>query len=823
MKKFLPVFLAFIFSFHGEILYAQQDEIKPYLLVSQNHFQNHSFQQKNLFTISESKFKFVSAVLKKHDRIQINKTTLKEIATGKSSLISFSIPFNNELLTLELVKVNLFSNDFKLVSKSSNETALGYKPGIYYRGIINGDENSIASFSFFDNEMIGIISSETLGNITIAPFKSAEEKTTDYIVFADRDFISTHSVACATVDNPAYAVELIKNINSGASLRTVNCVRVYYEVDFDIYKLCGSDVASTANWITAVHNNVATIYSNDEINTALSEVYVWDVDDPYKSTTASEELFSFKEIRPQLNGDIGQLISIEPGNLGGVASDINGLCNDAENYAYSDVDFDYEDVPAYSWTVGVITHEFGHLLGSFHTHNCTWPGGPIDDCGPLAGYPNEGDCGLGPDPVDGGTVMSYCHLTDFGINFSKGFGELPASAIRGAIDNSFCLSQDCAPIVPSYCSSEGNTASEWIQSVGFNSFYNYSGAGSGYSDFTNLNISMPSSGIVSFQLTPGYSGTKWSEYFNIWIDYNGDKDFFDKGENVFSSTGTNETITGSFTVPDNLEGISRIRISMMFDTLAGSCEVFKYGEVEDYSVDFTKSSYCESKGIDATNEWIDFFGYNTMENVSASDGGYHDFTALSSNVALGEEVSFAYSAGMSGPKQEEHWKMWIDFNQDDDFDDDGEMLFGRKSSKKGMLTRKITIPLTALTGTTRLRLAMKRDEKPGSCENFDYGEVEDYNINILTLSPGAAEINLSAQLFPNPAGEVLNIILSNENAITTLQIITAEGRLIQAVTYANSKLIQLNTSTLTEGIYFIRIISNNHPVIVKKFVKGKTD
>ncbi|MGB3077166.1 MAG: hypothetical protein WBB36_17710, partial [Chitinophagales bacterium] len=85
----------------------------------------------------------------------------------------------------------------------------------------------------------------------------------------------------------------------------------------------------------------------------------------------------------------------------------------------------------------------------------------------------------------GGTIMSYCNLTTFGINFNKGFGLLPGDAIRAAVDASSCLSSSCVPNPPSYCLSKGqSTSGEWIESVVLTTMNLESGAGTGYSDIT---------------------------------------------------------------------------------------------------------------------------------------------------------------------------------------------------------------------------------------------------------------------------------------------------------------------------------------------------
>ena len=134
-----------------------------------------------------------------------------------------------------------------------------------------------------------------------------------------------------------------------------------------------------------------------------------------------------------------------------------------------------------------------------------------------------------------------------------------------------------------YCAcSSSNYSSEWIASVKIGSMTNTS-AGSGYSDFTSKIASMTRSASVSLTLTPGFSGTSYTEYWKVWIDYNKDGDFADSGENVYSGSGKTAK-TGSFTVPSTAStGTTRIRVSMKYGSAPSYCTSFTYGEVEDYT------------------------------------------------------------------------------------------------------------------------------------------------------------------------------------------------------------------------------------------------
>jgi PKD repeat protein len=137
-----------------------------------------------------------------------------------------------------------------------------------------------------------------------------------------------------------------------------------------------------------------------------------------------------------------------------------------------------------------------------------------------------------------------------------------------------------------YCDSQGTTFSmEWIERVQVADLDNTSGA-AGYTDFTNITCYLTAGDTVPVSLTPGFSGSTYTEYWKIWIDYNGDHDFEDAGEEVFSGYGSS-VVSGNFTVASGVDIVTRMRVSMKYAGYPTPCETFTYGEVEDYTVDIS--------------------------------------------------------------------------------------------------------------------------------------------------------------------------------------------------------------------------------------------
>jgi len=366
----------------------------------------------------------------------LNPSAVSSLLEERVDYLALSLPDGKgAMIELDLVKVDILAPGFSV--KTAAPTSERFEDhGVHYRGMIKGNEQSLAAISVFKNEIVGFFSSAAAGNSVVGRL-SGDNPSDTHIVYAEKDLKVEQEFSCDTKDVGSPVTEQLLQTPTEAP---GSCIRIYVEADFDLFQDKGN-VTNTANYVTALFNQSATLFANDGIPVTLSEILVWNIQSPYAGINSSSGLLTqFQQTRTSFNGDFGHLLALR-GN-GGIAATINGFCSTAAlRECFSGIFSTFSNVPTYSWSVEVFTHELGHLFGSFHTHACVWNGNntQIDGCGPSVGFV-EGFCPQGPVPSNGGTIMSYCHLTSVGINFTHGFGPQPRNVITNLLNGAACLS-----------------------------------------------------------------------------------------------------------------------------------------------------------------------------------------------------------------------------------------------------------------------------------------------------------------------------------------------------------------------------------------------
>ncbi|MBK8444908.1 MAG: S8 family serine peptidase [Sphingobacteriales bacterium] len=141
-------------------------------------------------------------------------------------------------------------------------------------------------------------------------------------------------------------------------------------------------------------------------------------------------------------------------------------------------------------------------------------------------------------------------------------------------------------------------------------------------------------------------------------------------------------------------------------------------------------SYCASAGTTFNEEWIASVTVNGTTYTSSNPAGYEDFTSNTFTVWQNTSPTISLVPAFSGTSYGEYWRIWVDWNNDGDFDDTGELAFDAGATSTTTVTGSLSVPQAASNGTHRMRVAMKWNAASTACETFQYGQVEDYSIDV---------------------------------------------------------------------------------------------
>ncbi|WP_281648627.1 M14 family zinc carboxypeptidase [Parendozoicomonas sp. Alg238-R29] len=219
--------------------------------------------------------------------------------------------------------------------------------------------------------------------------------------------------------------------------------------------------------------------------------------------------------------------------------------------------------------------------------------------------------------------------------------------------------------------------------------------------------------------------------------------------------------------------------------------------------------YCSAQGNNSSDEWISQMSIGSYTN-SSSAAGYTDFTEANGGsliqLASGNH-NLTLTPSFGGRSYNEGWRIWADFNNDGDFEDSGEQLFSASPSSSAV-SGSLTIPASALGSKVRLRVAMRYNTTPSSCGSFNYGEVEDYTLEVVEGSGGNDQYvytNTDNQNIPDN-GSVTSTLSVSSNApaatsatVTVTATHTYHGDLRVTLENGNSLVVKNNSSNDGSG------------------------
>ncbi|MCH3881374.1 immunoglobulin-like domain-containing protein [Tenacibaculum aquimarinum] len=196
-----------------------------------------------------------------------------------------------------------------------------------------------------------------------------------------------------------------------------------------------------------------------------------------------------------------------------------------------------------------------------------------------------------------------------------------------------------------------------------------------------------------------------------------------------TSTWTTNAVNGSSTVLSGLSATTSYEVQVRSKCDTGNSA---YTSSANFTTPEVQLNYCDSNGNSVADEYISNVQIGSINNTSgAASSGYADYSSVSTNLTKGASATITITPTWTGTLYNEGYGVFIDYNKDGDFSDSGETVWTKTASQTTPVSGSFTVPTSAITGATRMRVVMQYNAVPSSCGSYSYGETEDYTVNLV--------------------------------------------------------------------------------------------
>ena len=331
--------------------------------------------------------------------------------------------------------------------------------------------------------------------------------------------------------------------------------------------------------------------------------------------------------------------------------------------------------------------------------------------------------------------------------------------------------------------------------------------------FETLNLTSPNNNDTGISLSPTFSWDAISNASSYDIEIATDSDFS-------SIVASENSVTNSYT------GVNLNQLTTYYWRVKAknTCGDGNFSSVNSFTTQ--NCSVCESTGNTAYVTSTTRVVFNTIDNPSDKPGAYSDYTDISTSVKPDEVHDLTVQVNTDG-NYTVHTLVWIDWNQDCDFDDENEEYdLGTANNQPDIATTlsplSVTIPSDALLGSTSMRVSTKYNSDPTSCMTGQDAEVEDYTIEVIDETASLEDDAFEGfNLYPNPSNGNFNLQFNTTSSDRIeLQLFDITGRLVRKLLFTNvatrfSESISFENTA--KGVYLLKI-KNGNKQTTKKLV-----
>ncbi len=251
-----------------------------------------------------------------------------------------------------------------------------------------------------------------------------------------------------------------------------------------------------------------------------------------------------------------------------------------------------------------------------------------------------------------------------------------------------------------------------------------------------------------------------------------------------TSSWTTNAVSGTSTILGGLSATTSYEVQVRSKCSSGNSA---YSASVNFTTPEVQLNYCASNGNDVSDEYISNVQIGSINNSSgAASSGYADYSSISTNLTKGASSTITITPTWTGTIYDEGYAVFIDYNKDGDFSDSGETVWSKTASKDTSVSGSFTVPTSAITGTTRIRVILRYNAVPSACGSYNYGETEDYTVNLIGGTPdttapiitlnGSATMNVDqGSSFTDPGASATDNIDGNltSNIVVTGNVNTA--------------------------------------------------
>jgi hypothetical protein len=229
--------------------------------------------------------------------------------------------------------------------------------------------------------------------------------------------------------------------------------------------------------------------------------------------------------------------------------------------------------------------------------------------------------------------------------------------------------------------------------------------------------------------------------------------------------------------------------------------------------------YCTADVVTDSAIGVTNVTFNTINNSSASDVPYSNFTTMQTQVMLNQTLNLSARVNTNGGTN--YTMAWIDWNQDGNYDVSEAYSLGTVTGGSNVnsgTVASVVVPSSALLGSTYMRVRTSQtplNVAPQPCGGVADGESEDYRVMVVQ-GAGVADFSGSSSVLINTLPQGIKVSAKDAN-LSAVTIYDLSGRLLSTKSGINASSIVIDLQTKGQ-VLIIKIQTENGAVINKKII-----